>query len=185
MNRKFLPIAIVLMSTIVGISFGSLSNAQTQATKAANKPANNVVDPIDIKLERKKVTSVDGKEVLVAATVAKPGEVIEETVTYLNPSKKNTRRVEATLPVPQYTEPLLTSIQPTAATASTDGKSFSAIPLKRKVRQPNGVTLEQAVPLSEYRFLRWSAIELTPEKKFVASARFRLIDGTSATKSAN
>jgi hypothetical protein len=152
------------------------------AQPAPSQATTKVVDPIDIKLERKKVTVAEGKEVLVSATTAKPGEVIEETATYTNPSKKNTRRVEATLPVPQYTEPVLGSITPANVKASTDGTTFATIPLKRKVRQPNGVVLEQAVPLSEYRFLRWGAIELAPEKKFIASARFRLIDGVNAAK---
>jgi hypothetical protein len=170
----------LVMTGFVATSYAQPAPSQpANAAKSAKAPT-NVVDPIDIKLERKKVTVAEGKEVLVPATTAKPGEVIEETATYTNPSKKNIRRVEATLPVPQFTEPVLGSITPANVKASTDGMTFAEIPLKRKVRQPNGVVLEQAVPLSEYRFLRWSAIELAPEKKFVASARFRLVNGVNA-----
>lgn len=56
-------------------------------------------DPVQVTLERKKVSLADGKEVLVFAASAKPGEVIEETATYSNRSKR-TFRVDATLPVP-------------------------------------------------------------------------------------
>jgi hypothetical protein len=150
------------------------------ASKAVDtKSAKAAVEPVDIKLERKKVTVLEGKEVLGSASIAKPGDVIEEVATYTNLSKKNTRRVEATLPVPQYTEPVLSSILPANAKASTNGTTFATIPLKKKVRQANGVMIEQPVPLAEYRFLRWSAIELAPEKKFVASARFRLLENVA------
>jgi hypothetical protein len=154
------------------------------APKAANKSA--VADPVTIKLDRKKVTIAEGKEVLLPATTAKPGEMIEETATYTNPSKKNTRRLsEATLPVPQYTEPILSSIKPANVMASTDGKTFAAVPLKRKVRQANGVVIEQPVPLTEYRFLRWSGIDLAPEKQFVATARFKLNESPAAVEENN
>ena len=160
----------------------SAQTAPTAASKAAEtkaNPAKVAVEPVDIKLERKKVTIAEGKEVLGSASLAKPGDVIEEVATYTNLSKKSTRRVEATLPVPQYTEPMLGSILPASAKASTDGTIFAAIPLKKKVRQANGVMIEQPVPLAEYRFLRWSGIELAPEKKFVASARFRLLENAA------
>ena len=184
-NRIFLqPFQTRTLVLAIGLAFSFGVTAQPVAAPSAPaKAASKVVDPITIKLERKKVTLAEGKEVLIAATTAKPGEVIEETATYNNPSKKSTRRVEATLPVPQYTQPLLGSILPAEVKASTDGKVFASIPLKRKIKQPNGVTVEQDVPLSEYRFLRWSAVELAPEKQFVVSARFKLNENAPAVAS--
>lgn len=159
----------------------SVSIKSTSAAKTMSDVPNVTVEPVDIKLDRKKVTIAEGKEVLASATQARPGDVLQDTATYTNLSKKNTRRVEATLPVPPFTEPMLGSIIPSNAKASIDGTSFAAIPLRRQVRQANGVMLEQVVPLAEYRFLRWSAIELAPEKKFIASARFRMLDNTPVT----
>lgn len=160
---------------------GGAAVAQTSASaaKPATKSgATRAPEPMSIKLERKKVTQVDGKELLVAAAEAKPGEVIEETATYANTSKKNLR-ADATLPVPQYTELIVASVKPSNVFASIDGTTFSPMPLKRKVKQANGVVLEQVVPVIEYRFLRWKGVDLGPEKTFVASARFRLYDSTA------
>jgi hypothetical protein len=157
---------------VVATLAGGFAGAQTNAKQSP--------DPIEIRLERKKVAVVDGKEVLVSASAAKPGDLIEETATYTNRSKK-TFRVEATLPVPQYTEFVSGTANPAGVRASTDGKSYSVLPLKRQTKSANGVVVEQLVPVGEYKSLRWSAISLAPEKQFVASARFRLRDGVTET----
>lgn len=152
-----------------------------QAQSGATAPQKSALpEPVQVTLERKKVSLADGKEVLVSAASAKPGEVIEETATYTNRSKR-TFRVDATLPVPAYTELVLGSARPTNVTVSIDGTTFARPPLRKKVQQPNGVVVEQTVPVSEYRFLRWSGIELGPEKSFNVAARFRLSDGTASS----
>ncbi len=163
----------------LAIAFGG-GAAVAQTSAPAAKPATKAgapraAEPLTIKLERKKVTQADGKELLVTAAEAKPGDVIEETAIYTNTSKKNLR-ADATLPVPQYTELIVASVKPSNVLASIDGVTFSAMPLKRKVKQANGVVLEQVVPVIEYRFLRWKAVDLGPEKTFIVSARFRLYD---------
>ncbi len=166
----------------LAIAFGGgAAVAQTSAPAAkpaAKAGAGRAAEPLTIKLERKKVTQADGKELLVNAAEAKPGDVIEETATYTNTSKKNLR-ADATLPVPQYTELIVASVKPSNVLASIDGTTFSPMPLKRKVKQANGVVLEQIVPVIEYRFLRWKGVDLGPEKIFVVSARFRLYDNTA------
>lgn len=166
------PINRLVTAVVACLAIGGLPALASAQAKSQSS------NPVEIKLERKKVVVLDGKEVLSSANVAKPGEVIEETATYFNRSKRNFK-VEATLPVPQYTELVTGSALPAAAKASVDGKTFAAIPLKRKVKQANGVVVEQLVPLTEYRFLRWSAIDLGPEKSFMASARFKLTDAAS------
>ena len=152
-------------------------SAMAQPAPAATKPA--VANPVEIRLERKKVVVADGKETLVSADSAKPGDLIEETATYTNRSKK-TFRVEATLPVPTFTEFVAGTATPANAMASADGKTFSSMPLKRQVKKPNGVMTEEIVATSEYKSLRWGAINLAPEKQFVASARFRLRESSTA-----
>ncbi len=163
----------LLAAAVIGTVFVS-------GVAQAQQNAKQTPEPIEIVLVRKKVTIVDGKEVLVSAATAKPGDVLEETATYTNRSKK-TFRVEATLPVPQYTEFVAGTAAPTGVRATADGTSYAAVPLKRQTKSASGVVVEQLVPVSEYKSLRWSAISLAPEKQFVATARFRLSDGAAET----
>jgi hypothetical protein len=164
--------------------------AQTPASpvKAAAAPKANASDsltaePVKVTLERSKVVTSNGRESKVAATTAKPGDVLEEVATYLNRSSGAVRALEATLPVPANTELVMSSLQPGNASASLDGVTFSAVPLKRKVTQPNGVALEQPVPLKEYRFLRWYPGELAAGKSLTFKARFKVVDEAPAAAS--
>ncbi len=171
---KIVSIAVLGSSLL----FGGAAMAQTAAAKpaaAAGKTA-ATPDPVEIKLERRKITMVNGKEVPAEATVAKPGDVLEEVVTYTNKSKNSVTKLEATLPVPSNTEFVMASVNPAGAKASIDGKLFSDIPLKRVVKQANGVEVEKAIPLTEYRFLRWYPGELAAGKSLVFSARFKVAD---------
>lgn len=124
-------------------------------------------DPLEVKLVRNKIVLVDGKETAQSATIARPGEILEEIATYTNKSKSPIRKLEATLPIPPNTELLVASIKPGNAKASVDGRQFFALPLKRKVKQENGekgVEIEQLIPLREYKYLRWYPGELGGEK---------------------
>ena len=138
-------------------------------------------NPLEITLARTKIAIENGKEVSQKADIAKPGDVIEEVATYKNTSSGVLKDFVPMLPVPPNTELILGSIKPSNAKASTDGKTFSDMPLKRKVRQANGVEVEQPVPLSDYRYLRWYPGEIGAGKSQVYSARFKLSDGAAAT----
>ena len=157
-----------LISIIVGMMF-ALCAGSSVAQKA-------VTDPLQIKLVRSKVVQDKGREVMESAATAKPGEVLEEVATYTNTSKTSLKNLEATLPVPPNTELVMASIKPAAAKASTDGKTFSTMPLMRKVKQASGVEVETPVPLSEYRYIRWYPGELAPDKPLAFSARFKVAD---------
>lgn len=156
----------------------SLPQAIAQRTTSA------AAEPLQIKLVRSKVVLENGKEEMRTAEVAQPGDIIEETATYVNVSGAALKSVEATLPVPVNTELVVASVKPANARASTDGKFFFKLPLMRKQRQPNGVEVEQPVPLSEYRFLRWYPGVLSPDKPISFSARFRVADNSTLTSSA-
>ena len=140
-----------------------------------------VDDPLQIKLVRSKVVLERGREVKESATLAKPGDILEEVATYTNRSKAALKNLEATLPIPFNTELVMASVKPGNAKASVDGKEFSALPLVSRVRQPNGVDAEVAVPLSEYRYLRWYPGELLPGKPLSVSARFRVSNSPLGT----
>lgn len=167
--------AVMLMMVAVGFAVPAL----------AQKSAQPAAEPLQITLARSKVTTEGGKEVLVRADIAKPGDVLEEVATYRNVSKAAVRKVEATLPVPPNTELVLASVKPGNAKASVDGKTFANLPLKRKVRNANGVEVEQPVPLSEYRFLRWYPGDMAPEASLSFTARFKVADSAPLAAAAN
>ena len=87
----------------------------------------------------------------------------------------------ANLPIPAGTEFQRASAKPVVGVKATlgDGK-FNAIPLKRKVKLPDGKEVEREVPLAEYRSLQWSLGELAAGKSVVVSARVRVTDVTIA-----
>ena len=150
------------------------------AQKATSDAPRRVADPLQITLVRSKVVVENGKEVMQSAAVAQPGDVLEEVATYTNTSAAALKNVEATLPIPANTELVRASVRPATAKASVDGRNFSKIPLTRKVRQPNGVEVEQPVPLSEYRYLRWFPGDLAPAKPVSFSARFVVANSPAA-----
>jgi uncharacterized repeat protein (TIGR01451 family) len=85
-------------------------------------------DDLKITLTAEKVTvQKDGKEALVAATRAKPGEVIQYTAVYLNQSKGTLRNLAPTLPIPSGMEYIADSAKPAATQASLDRKVFESI----------------------------------------------------------
>ncbi len=137
-------------------------------------------------LTSKKVTlSADKKEVLVDSKDLQPGEILEYRVTYTNKGKEPVNNVMLNLPIPVELEYVGGSAKPAAGLLATvgDGK-FAPIPLKRKVKLPNGKDAEQDVPLAEYRSLRWNAGEMAPGKILVVSARVRLSIATPAAPAA-
>lgn len=166
----------------IAVAQSATQSAAQPAIKAVEKQATPVAEPVQAKLVRRKVVLVGAKETFQDAATAKPGETLEETVTYTNKSKKVLTAFVATLPIPLNTELVPNSTRPVSAAvlASTDGTNFRALPLKRKVKQANGVELEQPVPLSEYRFLRWNTSELPAGKSLVYSARFKVADDAAS-----
>jgi hypothetical protein len=99
---------------------------------------------------------------------------------YTNRSQGAVSKLEATLPVPANTELVMSSVSPVNVKASLDGTNFSNMPLKRLVTRPNGVAVEEVVPLREYRFLRWYPGELGAGQSLTVKARFKVIDDASA-----
>ena len=119
-------------------------------------------------------TNANGKETLVPGDQAHPGDVLEYRATYTNSSGARVRQLAATLPVPQGMEYLAGSASPAPVLASLDGRTFEAVPLKRKVRLADGRTAVREVPASEYRWLRWSIPALEAKSDRVVKARVRV-----------
>ncbi|HTD88501.1 MAG: hypothetical protein DMF06_11330 [Verrucomicrobia bacterium] len=123
---------------------------------------------------QKVLHAADGSETLQVAERAMPGEVIQYDAVYKNQSKSGVRNLVPTLPIPRGLEYIPDSAKPAPAKASLDGKIFEPLPLKRKVTLPSGETVEQPVPPSEIRALRWEIGDLDAGAAKEISARARL-----------
>jgi uncharacterized repeat protein (TIGR01451 family) len=129
---------------------------------------------VDVKLVGQKVVVNAGKEALVEATEARPGDTIEYRATYSNKGKDLARKLEATLPVPADMQLIGSTVRPTGALASIDNRKFEPMPLKRKVKLADGREELRDVPLSEYRALRWQLGDLAAGASQVVSARMQV-----------
>jgi uncharacterized repeat protein (TIGR01451 family) len=157
-----------VLAALAGVALLALAPLAVAQQKAAQ--------PLETRIEQRKVArAADGAESLVPADAVKPGDVIEYAVTYRNTGKPALTKLEATLPIPAQTEYVPGSVRPANAKASTDGRTFGDLPLKRAVKR-NGVDVEEIVPLTEYRFLRWYPGELAGEKAVTYTARVRVTE---------
>lgn len=134
----------------------------------------HAADDVSVVLTAQRVAVVDGKEQLMPAEQAQPGDVIEYRAEYRNASAEPIGRLAATLPVPRGMEYLPTTAMPEKLLASLDGKAFEPVPLKRRVRLANGREVVRDVQPAEYRFLRWSLGTLDAGQSRVVAARVRV-----------
>ncbi|MEY4730150.1 MAG: hypothetical protein RL020_1308 [Pseudomonadota bacterium] len=148
----------------------------TVTTLAAAKPD----DDLAITMTQSRVVMQDGKEATEPAEAAKPGDVIEYAAEYRNKSTKSLGAVMAIIPIPLGTEYLPDTAKPNVAFASLKGDKYEAVPLKRKVKQADGKEVEQLVPYSEYRFVRWSVGDMAPGKSQKYSLRVKLENNSAA-----
>ena len=175
MNRSYKQISrstsgvSLLFSLLTSLLVGT-ATIQTQADDL-------VINLVAHRVEQK----ADGSESLQSATKAKPGDTLEYTAHYKNQSPGPISNLQPTLPIPQGMEYISASARPAPVAASLDGKSFSVIPIKRKVKLADGRFQEQEVPATEYRALKWSVKELSAGKVAILSARVRLTPSGQAS----
>lgn len=131
-----------------------------------------------------KVVASGSKESFQAATSVKPGELLEYRLDYRNKGDEAARGLEVTLPIPDTLEYVANTAQPAAVRASVDGQNFQPVPLKRRVRQADGKEIEQLVPVSEYRYLRWNPADLPAGQAAKYSARARVLTGAPVSPAA-
>lgn len=132
-------------------------------------------DDVAVSLTASRVTvKPGGRESLVAAEKANPGDVLEYRASYRNTAPAPVRQLAATLPIPAGTEFVPGTAEPAGAMASLDGRTFEAMPLKRKVRLADGREVVQDVPSSEYRYLRWTIAEIAGGAERSVRARVRV-----------
>jgi len=88
----------------------------------------------------------------------------------------------ATIPVPAGTTFVAGSAEPARATASTDGAQFAPLPLMRSVRLADGTTRQEAVPLFEYRYVRWEIGTLPAGGEAVVKLRVQIDAAATAAR---
>jgi uncharacterized repeat protein (TIGR01451 family) len=150
----------------------------TGVTWAASPSASSSATTKDLAISltaRKVIKQPDGKEKLLAADRAFPGEIIQYDALYVNQTARPLTRVSPTLPIPNGMVFVPNSATPPPAEASLDGRSFQRIPIVRKVTTPTGEEKEEEVPATEYRALRWHAGDLASGARTVVTARTRLV----------
>lgn len=163
----------IILLRLAAVAAALFFGVSAQAQKAAA--------PLESVLVARKVMLEGGRENLVDARDARPGDLIEYVVTYRNTGAGAIRDLAATLPIPKDTVLLAGSPRPDGVRASVDGKAFATLPLKRRVTQADGRQVEEAVPLAEIRALRWAAPELAPGQSLAFAARVRVADDRPTT----
>ena len=133
-------------------------------------------------LQARRVDSVAGKAVLAPAEAGKPGDLLEYSGTYRNGATRPVERLVATIPVPAGTTFVAGSAEPARASASTDGTQFAPMPLMRTVRQADGTTRQEPVPLSEYRYVRWDVGTLPAGGEAVVKLRVQIDASATAAR---
>ena len=129
---------------------------------------------VKVILVASRIVSINGVEQKQVADKAKPGEVIEYDAEYKNSDKVAVKNVMATLPIPSGLEYLPQTAMPEGALASTDGSSYAPVPLKRTVRGADGRQIQELVPYSEYRSLRWNLGEIAGGASKTVKARMKV-----------
>jgi uncharacterized repeat protein (TIGR01451 family) len=121
-----------------------------------------------------KIVKVDGTEHKESSDKAKPGDIIEYVAEYKNTDKSPVKNVIATLPVPAGMEYVPQTAVPNDVMASTNGTTYAPVPLKKTVRNASGQTVQELVPYSEYRSLRWSLGDIAGEMSKSVRARMKV-----------
>jgi len=160
-NARPLTLGAILLSTGGALLLAPKPSAWAQGAPAAK---------VEADLQAFKVAGTK----LVAATSARPGEVIEYQARYTNTGGAPAQRFAPQLPLPASLIYVSSSALPENVLASTDGKNFAPAPLMRRVKAADGTTKSVAVPLREYRVLRWQLGTLAPGQSVTIKARARV-----------
>ncbi len=181
-----LPISPAAVAAMAVMALFSLSSAPASAQLSA--PALRIADSqaeprLATQLLMSRVVLEGKTEKLTQAPAVQPGDLLQYTAHFGNPSLAAMRDVVPSLPVPTGTQWVPQSDQPTGATASIDGRQFGPLPLMRKQLQANGQWVQVPVPISEIRYLRWPARDLAAGDSFATSLRVRVLSGDAVNAS--
>jgi uncharacterized repeat protein (TIGR01451 family) len=122
------------------------------------------------------VTDAEGAEALEPADTARPGDLLEYRVVYVNAGDQALANVLATLPIPDSMIYQADTATPAFAQAATSDGRFGTQPLTRTTADAAGKPRIVTVPPAEYRSLRWVLGTLEPGESAEASARVRMAE---------
>ena len=133
---------------------------------------------VKVVLTATKIVQVNGAEQRQPGEKAKPGDVIEYVADYKNIEKSAVSSVKATLPVPSGMEYIPETAVPNQVMATTDDVNYASVPLKRDVKRADGKIIQELVPYSEYRSLRWDLGEIAAGAVKSVKARMKVKTST-------
>lgn len=134
---------------------------------------------VKVVLTATKIVQVNGAEQRQPGEKAKPGDVIEYVADYKNIEKSAVSSVKATLPVPSGMEYIPETAVPNQVMATTDDVNYASVPLKRNVKRADGKIIQELVPYSEYRSLRWDLGEIAAGAVKSVKARMKVKTSTN------
>jgi hypothetical protein len=176
---KLLP-CLVTSAALLTCAAWAQENVNTKAV--ANAPATATLrSELTVK---QVVVSDNGTESLRPATEVKPNDLLQYAASYVNTSATAVKHLVASLPIPPGTQWVDASAVPRTVLASTDGKVFLPVPLVRRTKDAKGDFIDQPVPLSEYRALRWAEQVVAPGATYTVSARVRVSGLTTPANAA-
>ncbi len=115
--------------------------------------------PLSSQMDSYLVTSKDGKEVVVEAAQASPGDIVEYRLTYTNNSDQPLSGLVITGPIPANTAYLensaATEVNADFTVSIDNGDSFLAEPVTQTVTGDNGQSENVEVSPSDYTQVRW------------------------------
>ena len=152
-----------------GLALAASANAEnTQSTDQGN--------PVTASLNAFLVdTAPSGKERLILAREARPGDVVEYQAEYRNRGMVPVRNLAVEVPIPQGMEYVPGSARPADVLASLDGQTFGPVPLMRTANAPGGSAQPEPAAVANYRFLRWRITEIGPGSAVPLVLRVKLV----------
>ena len=148
----------------------SLSGAALSFVDA--QPRTSPLAPkVEAQLQAFRVVRAGEKESLLPATTAKPGDLIEYQARYTNTGRGAAQGFSPQLPVPAAMIYQGSSAFPARVLATLDGKTWALAPLKRTIKNADGTSQVVAVPLAEYRALKWNMGALAAGETALVKAR--------------
>ncbi len=159
-DARVLALGVLALATV-----GAFGLAAVPSMAAPGPPAPKA----DVQAELR-AFKVSGDK-LVAADTANPGDTIEYQARYTNNGTAPAQRFSPQLPLPDALVYAGNTALPSGFQATTDGKNFAPAPLMRPVKNPDGTSKLVAIPLREYRAIRWQLGTLAPGESVVVKAR--------------
>lgn len=127
-------------------------------------------DKLDIKMEahlitfEKKGESFEVVKKPLPKSV-KPGNIIEYEIDVSNPTEKTFKNVFVKAPIPKGTEFIKNSNTDGALFSIDNGKTYNKPPIKYKVKDKNGKTVEKVATPDMYTNIGWLIKQVKPKEK--------------------